>query len=109
MDQRANRVVAQLLEPNSQDSFLRWGFFNAIFEQKEYAEDYIMEGLAPKMIAESPALRSEFESRLRSDSTFAKSPSERLQFFYQHSSYWDDRLGEYPIRKLLKSVNLKAE
>ena len=41
--QRTARVLGHLLEPKSGDSFLRWGFMNAIFERKEYFEDYVME------------------------------------------------------------------
>ncbi len=108
-DQRGNRVLAQLLEPNSRDSFVRWGFFNAIFEQKEYAEDYVMEEVAQRMLAESTSLRNEFETKLQSDSTFAKSPAERLNFFYERSPYWDQNLGLYPVRKVMGKVNLPLE
>jgi len=33
-DQRTARLIAHMFEPGSPDSFIRWGFFNAIFEQK---------------------------------------------------------------------------
>lgn len=107
--QRGNRTLAQLLEPNSRDSFVRWGFFNAVFEQKEYAEDYVMEEIAPRMLAESKALKDEFETKLQSDSTFAKSPAERLKFFYERSPYWDQSLGLYPVRKVMSRVDLILE
>ena len=35
MDQEAANVAIHLLEPNGPNSFLYWGFFNSIFEQKE--------------------------------------------------------------------------
>ncbi len=108
-DQRGNRVLAQLLEPNSRDSYVRWGFFNAIFEQKEYAEDYVIEELALRMLAESTSLRSEFEAKLHADSTFANSPAERLKFFYERSPYWDQNLGLYPVWKVLNRVSLSLE
>jgi hypothetical protein len=44
-DQRAAHVAVHLLEPRSGDSFMAWGFFNAVLEQKEYAEDYVMESV----------------------------------------------------------------
>ena len=42
-DQPAMRVAVQLLEPRSADSFVAWGFFDAVFEQKEYFEQEVME------------------------------------------------------------------
>ena len=38
MNQRTARVIASILEPAAPDSYVHWGFFNAIFEQKEYSE-----------------------------------------------------------------------
>ena len=62
--QRASHVAAHLLEPRSGDSFVAWGFFNAIFEQKEYAEDYVMEKEGKAMLDADPALRTEFIAKV---------------------------------------------
>ena len=100
MDQRAARVAIHLLEPQAPDSFLAWGFFNAIFERKEYAEPYVMETVARDMLAKDPRLRDEFEKRLREDADFDASPDARLEFFYRRSPWWDPRLGVYPVGRL---------
>ncbi|HYS04164.1 MAG TPA: M14 family metallopeptidase [Candidatus Dormibacteraeota bacterium] len=100
LDQRAGRVAVHLLEPQAPDSLLAWGFFNAIFERKEYAEPYVMESLARDMLAKDPKLREEFERRLAQDKAFAASPEARLEFFYRHSPWWDPRLGLYPVGRL---------
>jgi hypothetical protein len=99
--QRTCRLIAHLLEPEGPDSFVRWGFFDAIFEQKEYAEDYVMEEMAREMIEEYPGLKREFEKRVEEDSSFAASPEERLDFFYRHSPYWDDNINKYPVGKIM--------
>lgn len=100
MDQRAARVAVHLLEPQAPDSLLAWGFFNAIFERKEYAEPYVMETLAGDMLAHDPGLKQEFERRLDEDGEFAASPGARLDFFYRRSPWWDARLGLYPVGRL---------
>src|SRR5438876_3290903 len=41
-----------LFRSQAPDSLLAWGFFNAIFERKEYAEPYVMESLARDMRSE---------------------------------------------------------
>jgi len=100
LDQRAARVAIHWLEPQAPDSALAWGFFNAIFEQKEYAESYVMEKVARDMLAKDPGLKEEFERRLADDKEFAASPESRLAFFYRRSPWWDARLGLYPVGRL---------
>ncbi len=100
LDQRGARVAIHLLEPQAPDSLLAWGFFNSIFEQKEYAEAYVMERVARDMLAKDPRLKEEFERRLAEDKVFAARPEARLDFFYRRSPWWDTRLGLYPVGRL---------
>ncbi|WP_133479431.1 M14 family metallopeptidase [Cognatilysobacter segetis] len=94
------RLVMGLLEPQAPDSVAAWGRTNAAFERKEYMEDYVAEEEAEKMLAADPALRAAFEKRVREDAAFAKSPQQRLDFFYRLHSAWDDRYGLYPVLRV---------
>jgi hypothetical protein len=76
------RLAAQLLEPEGPDSLASWGFFDAVFERKEYMEDYVLEDVAAKMLAD-PAVKAEFDRKIASDAAFAKNPRARLEFFYR--------------------------
>jgi hypothetical protein len=96
------RLVINLLEPQAPDSLVRWGFFNATFEQKEYGEDYVVEKLAREMLAKDPQLKAEYEKRLASDPAFAGSSHARLQFFYRRSPYWDPQMNVYPVGRVTK-------
>ncbi len=98
-----------LLEPRAPDSFVRWGFLDAIFEQKEYAEMRVLERLARQMLQQDPALAEEFRHKLETDSTFAKNPRQRLYFFYRRSPYWDRTINLYPIGKIEHPVHLSVE
>ena len=95
--QPAGFVAIHLLEPQSPDSFVAWGFFNAIFEQKEYGEDYVLEKLAREMLAKDENLRREFEQKIATDPKFAASATARLNFFYERSPYWDKQINLYPV------------
>jgi hypothetical protein len=97
LDDELAKLAVNLLEPEAPDSLVSWGFFNAIFEQKEYGESYVLEGLAREMMAEDPGLRQEFKQMTASNPDFAASPNERLQFFYMRSSYWDRYMNLYPV------------
>jgi hypothetical protein len=102
--QKAAKVAINLLEPEAPDSLVHWGFFNATFEQKEYAEDYVLEKLAREMLASDAKLREEFEKKLASDATFAASPRARLEFFYRRSPYWDKQMNLYPVGRIIKPL-----
>jgi hypothetical protein len=104
INQRALGMIAHLLEPKANDSFVKWGFMNIIFERKEYFEPYSMEPIAQKMYDKSDRLRNEFNERLKSDSTFAKSSWQRLNFFYERSPYYDEKHNVYPILRVVNSI-----
>ncbi len=100
-------VAIHLLEPASPDSLVYWGFFNTIFEQKEYGEGYILEKLAREMLAEDANLKREFEEKLK-DETFAKNPRARLTFFYERSPYFQNqRVNFYPVGRITIQLNGK--
>ena len=102
--QRASHVAVHLLEPTSGDSFVAWGFFNAIFEQKEYAEDYVMEKEGEAMLAADPALRAAFAGKVTADTAFARDPNARLNWLYNRSRWADDRLNMYPVGRIDAAV-----
>jgi hypothetical protein len=97
LDDNLAKLAINLLEPEAPDSLVAWGFFNAIFEQKEYGESYVLEKLAREMMAVDPALTAEFEQKVATDPEFASSPNERLQFFFKRSLYWDPYMNLYPV------------
>jgi hypothetical protein len=103
LDQRLSKVALEWLEPAAPDSALQWGFFDSIFEQKEYGENYVVEKLAREMMAKDPKLKEEFEKKVVSDPAFAASPYARLNFFYERSPWFTaNRVGRYPVGRLLK-------
>ncbi len=109
MNQRAARVAANILEPSSYDAYVKWGFFNAVFEQKEFVESYVIEEIARAMLEQDGDLRDEFEAKKASDPEFAGNPRQIRQWFYKRTPYWDDRIGVYPVgmifeRRLLETM-----
>lgn len=90
-------LLMALMEPLAPDSFAAWGFFNVVFERKEYMEAYVAEQEARRMLAADPALAAEFTRRLAEDAAFAADAAARLDFFYQRHPSWDTRLALLPV------------
>ncbi len=97
--QRAGKVVMHLLEPDAPDSAVRWGFFQSIFEQKEYFSDYVFEPYAREMLKQNSNLRTEFEAKVAGDAAFAKNPRARMMWLYQRSPYFELDKDAYPVVK----------
>ncbi|WP_367328249.1 M14 family metallopeptidase [Lentimicrobium sp.] len=104
-NQRTARVIAAILEPEASGSFVEWGFFNAVFEQKEYSETYVMEKIAREMLENSPELRLEFEAR-KSEPGFTGNQWAMLNWFYSKTPYWDQQFLKYPVAKIYDATVL---
>ncbi len=103
LNQRLSKVAIEWLEPQAPDSALAWGFFDPVFEQKEYGEAYVLEKLAREMMEKDPKLKAEFEHKIESDPQFAGNPSARLEFFYDHSPWYAaNHVGDYPVGRLTR-------
>lgn len=96
------RIIAKSLEPESNASFVSWGFFNAIFERREYTEIYTMEKIAQKMIKENPELLVEFETLRETNPEFYNKPMNAVNWFYRKSPFYDSKHNVYPV-KMVKS------
>jgi hypothetical protein len=79
-----------------------WGFFNAIFEQKEYGEGYVFgKKLAREMLTKNPSLKKEFEEKAKRRKVCEKSRENALNFFYERSPYFlNQRIGFYPVGRI---------
>jgi len=100
MSQSCAKVIANILEPNGNGSYLYWGFFDAVTEQKEHAEHYVMEEKAKQMMKDDLALKAEFEKKKAAEPAFAKNPDWILNWFFSKTPYWDSMLNAYPVSKI---------
>jgi hypothetical protein len=94
------RLIAFMFEPMTEESFLRWGFFNSIFEEKEYVETYVMEKMAREMIGKDPGLKVRFDKLKSEDPAFAADSYAQLMWFYRQTPYYDPTIGLYPVGRL---------
>jgi hypothetical protein len=96
-DQPLGDLAIVLLEAESPDSFFQWGFLLSIVEDAAYSEPYVIDPLGDRMLALSPALRREFESKLATDTAFAASPERRRAWLLRQTPYAEADYRVYPI------------
>jgi len=98
--QNGARFLMETLEPQGEDSYFTWNFFDPILGQKEGFSDYVFEETAAALLKKDTSLLRRLEDRRRSDSTFARSAGAQLNFVYQHSKYMEPDFMQYPVYRV---------
>lgn len=100
MNQAANRFLIETLEPQAEDSYFAWNFFDAILGQKEGYSDYAFEDIAADYLKNHPELRAKIDQRKEADTAFAKSAGAQLNFVFQNSPYFEPDYLRYPVYRV---------
>jgi len=96
-DQPLRLLAAALLEPQSQDSLLASGRFDAALPEESPLPRHLLAPMADAMMRSRPALRAVFEQRLADDAAFAADPQARLRWWEQQSEYMQRARWTYPV------------
>lgn len=102
MNQDANRFLIETLEPQAEDSYFVWNFFDAILGQKEGFAGYSFEDIAAEYLKKNPELKAKLDERRASDSSFAKSANAQLNFVFQNSPYFEPVSNRYPVFRIVE-------
>ena len=102
LNQPANRFLVETLEPQAEDSYFAWNFFDAILGQKEGYSAYVFEDKAAQYLKENPTLKSQLEQRKASDTIFAKSARAQLDFVYKNSPWAEPDHNRYPVFRIMQ-------
>jgi hypothetical protein len=108
-NQDKNRFIVSVLEPQFDDSYFSWNFFQSVLNQKEWFSPYVFEDYALKMLDESPDLKKEFEERKLTDKQFAGNSWAQMYFIYQHSEFMEPYLNRYPVFRIEEKMDLPVE
>ncbi|MDQ6903508.1 MAG: M14 family metallopeptidase [Bacteroidota bacterium] len=100
LNQTANRYIIETLEPTGDDGFFTWNFFDAILQQKEGYSDYRWDEIAANLLKNGTELKSKFQQKKESDTSFAKNSSAQLNFIYKNSRYFESAYLRYPVYRV---------
>ena len=100
MGYESDRFVIEVLEPQAKDSYFAWNFFDAITDRKEYFSDYIFTHQIGKIFEEQPQLFSEFQEKMKTDSSFKENVNAQLYFIYTNSKFSEPNFSIYPVARV---------
>lgn len=96
-DQLTTRYIIEMLEPEGDDSFFTWNFFDAVLQQKEGYSDYRWEDIAAVVLKNDLVLKEKLDAKKKTDPAFATSSSAILNFIYKNSIWAEKAFMRYPI------------
>ncbi len=100
LNQEAREYLVQSLEPEGEDSFFNWNFFDSILSRKEYFSPYLFEEKALEILAYDVELQKIFNKKKEEDPDFATDHYAQLRFIYERSPYGEDVYQRYPVARL---------
>jgi hypothetical protein len=95
--QNARRYLATALDPQSEDSFFSWNFFDSVLNQKEYFSSYLFEKTAAEILERDVTLRRSFDSKKQKDPAFAKDARAQLKYIYENSIHYEKGHLRIPV------------
>ena len=99
--QITDRLIMETLEPEGEDSYFAWGFFDSVLQQKEWFSDYVFEDIAAELLRKDPGLKAALEAKRVADPEFAKDAWAQLYFVYQRSPYVESSFRKYPVLRMI--------
>jgi hypothetical protein len=96
------RFLVETLEPQGEDSYFAWNFFDPILGQKEGFSDYVFEETAAGWLSGHPEVKTALEERRARDTAFAKNAYAQLDFVYKRSPYYEPGHMQYPVFRVLR-------
>ncbi|MGZ8559175.1 MAG: M14 family zinc carboxypeptidase [Chitinophagaceae bacterium] len=101
MNQAANHFLIETLEPQAEDSYFAWNFFDAILGQKEGYSAYAFEDIAAEYLKNNPDIKAKLEQKQATDTAFTKDGAAQLNFVYQNSTYFEPVNRRYPVYRVV--------
>ena len=102
------RYILETLEPQAEDSFFNWNFFDTVLQQKEGFSPYVFEDVAYDMLKNDSILRNNFLAKKEFDPEFSSDWYAQLDWIYQRSKHREESYLRYPIYRIEKGSKAEA-
>lgn len=101
-NKRGLRYLLETLEPEANDSFFNWNYFDTILQQKEGFSPYVWEDKAAQLLEENEDLKTAFEAKKKAEPQFAQNAYAQLSWLHKQSENYEQAHLRYPIFRMLR-------
>jgi hypothetical protein len=104
LNQRANKYIVTMLEPQSESGFLAWNFFDSFLEGQDWYSVWGFESHLKELLDHDPVLKAAFDKARSEDERMAADPVVQLQWLYQNTpvSELEKRTRLYPVGRIMQ-------
>ena len=96
-NQQNATFIHSVLQPEAEDSYFSWNFFDSYLQQKEYFSSYVFIDKIEGILNNDPALSEAYERRMKDDKEFRESEWAQLYFIYKRSPYFEKSVNVLPV------------
>ena len=96
-NQDASLFIHSVLQPELEDAYLSWNFFDSYLQQKEYFSSYVFIDKIEEILVNDLKLKKEYELKKKEDAAFASSEWDQLYFIYKRSAYFEKSYNRLPV------------
>ena len=98
--QIGGQFLHSVLQPEAEDSYFTWNYFDSYLQEKEYFSNYVFKDKIKEILQNNPELQKGYETKRQNDTDFANSEWQQLYFLYQNSVYFEPSYMMLPIFEL---------
>ena len=98
--QIGGQFLHSVLQPEAEDSYFTWNYFDSYLQEKEYFSNYVFKDKIKEILQNNPELKKAYETKRQNDSDFANSEWQQLYFLYQNSVYFEPSYMMLPVFEL---------
>jgi hypothetical protein len=99
-NQNGSLFLHAVLQPECEDSYFTWNYFDSYLQEKEYFSNYVFVDKIRNLLQYKPELRQAYEAKKISDPEFAASEWQQLYYLYQFSPYFEPSYMMLPVFEL---------
>jgi hypothetical protein len=99
-NQNGSLFLHSVLQPEAEDSYFTWNYFDSYLQEKEYFSNYVFVDKIRSILKTNPELKQAYEAKKSSDPEFAASEWQQLYFLYQNSPYFEPSYMMLPVFEL---------
>lgn len=99
-NQNGAQLLHAVLQPEREDSYFTWNYFDAYLQEKEYFSNYVFVDKIRNLLQSNLELKQAYEAKKNSDPSFAASEWDQLYYLYQHSPYFEPSYMTLPVFEL---------
>lgn len=99
-NQNGSLFLHSVLQPETEDSYFTWNYFDAYLQEKEYFSNYVFVDKIRSLLQSKAELRQAYEAKKSSDPEFAASEWQQLYYLYQNSPYFEASYMTLPVFEL---------